>query len=276
VSAGRQALVLAASRPQDPVARHAGQSHKALVRIDGVPMLIRVLRALRESSSIGGVVVCLEADAPVAGAEPELDRLLASGAVTLIDAAATPSRSVLRALGTLPLPLLVTTADHPLLSAAMIDHFCSAVPADADAAVAVVRASLLQQSYPDAIRTYYRFAGEGYSGCNLFLLQSPDALRVVELWTRLERHRKRPWRLIAEVGPLALLRFLLGRLDLEGAMRHLSARVGAKVRAVEMPFAEAAIDVDKPADLELVERISARRASSGMRGHDAAQDDCRH
>jgi GTP:adenosylcobinamide-phosphate guanylyltransferase len=262
VSARRQALVLAASRPQDPVARHAGQSHKALVRVAGVPMLVRVLRALQQSRSIGGVAVCVEADAPLAGAAPELDRLLAGGAVTRIDAAASPSRSVLRALGTLPLPLLITTADHPLLSAAMVDHFCDAVPAEAAAAVAVVRASLLQHGYPDAIRTYYRFAGEGYSGCNLFLLQSPDALRVVEFWTRLEQHRKRPWRLIAEVGPLALLRFLLGRLDLAGAMRHLSARVGAEVRAVEMPFAEAAIDVDKPADLALVERIAACRAST--------------
>jgi CTP:molybdopterin cytidylyltransferase MocA len=264
VSVTRQALVLAASRPQDPVARHAGQSHKALVPVGGVPMLIRVLRVLRASRSIGGIAVCLEAGAPVAGAEPELQALLADGAVTLIDAASTPSRSVLAALGTLPLPLLITTADHPLLSAAMIDRFCAAVPVDADAAVAVVRASLLQRSYPNAIRTYYRFAGEGYSGCNLFLLQSPDALRVVELWTRLERHRKQPWRLIAEVGPIALLRFLLGRLDLEGAMHHLSTRVGAKVRAVEMPFAEAAIDVDKPADLELAEAILARRADNGV------------
>jgi CTP:molybdopterin cytidylyltransferase MocA len=186
--------------------------------------------------------------------------------VTLIDAATSPSRSVLRALETLPLPLLITTADHPLLSAAMIDHFCAAVPADADAAVAVVRASLLQDRYPDAIRTYYRFAGEGYSGCNLFLLQTPNALRVVEFWTRLEQHRKRPWRLIAEVGPLALLRFLLGRLSLDGAMRHLSAKAGATVRAVELPFPEAAIDVDKPADLELAARILARRASSGVSG----------
>jgi GTP:adenosylcobinamide-phosphate guanylyltransferase len=263
VSARRQALVLAASRPQDPVARHAGQSHKALVRVGGVPMLVRVLRALGASRSIGRIAVCLEADAPVAGAEPELDALLASDAVSLIEAAASPSRSVLRALGALPLPLLVTTADHPLLAAAMVDAFCDAVPADADAAVALVRASLLQQSYPGAIRTYYRFAGEGYSGCNLFLLQSPDALRVVEFWTRLELHRKRPWRLIAEVGPSALLRFLLGRLDLEGAMRHLSGRVGARVRAVELPFPEAAIDVDKPADLQLAETILAHRASSG-------------
>ena len=260
MSARRQALVLAASRPQDPVARHAGQSHKALVRVAGVTMLIRVLRTLQQSHSVGKIAVCLEAGAPVAGAEPELDALIAHGAVTLIDAVASPSRSVLRALDRLPLPLLVTTADHPLLSAAMVDRFCDAVPADADAAVAVVSASLLQRSYPGAIRTYYRFAGEGYSGCNLFLLQSPKALRVVQFWARLEQHRKRPWRLIAEVGPAALLRFLLGRLDLDGAMRHLSGRAGASVRAVELPFAEAAIDVDKPADLELAETILAHRA----------------
>jgi GTP:adenosylcobinamide-phosphate guanylyltransferase len=261
VSAARQALVLAASRPQDPVARHAGQSHKALVRVGGVPMLVRVLRALRASEGVGEVAVCVEPAAPLAGAAPELDALLAGGRVTLIGAAGSPSRSVLQALDTLPPPLLITTADHPLLSAAMIDGFCDSVPADADAAVAVVRASLLQRSYPDAVRTYYRFAGEGYSGCNLFLLQSPGARRVVELWTRLEQHRKRPWRLVAEVGPSALLRVLLGRLDLAGAMRHLSAKAGAAVRAVELPFPEAAFDVDKPADLELVERICARRAS---------------
>jgi GTP:adenosylcobinamide-phosphate guanylyltransferase len=258
---GIHALVLAASRgPQDPVAQHAGRSHKALVEVNGVAMLVRVLRALQESRSAGPITVCVEAGAPVAGASPELDRLIAQGAVTLIDAASSPSRSVIRALGALRLPLLITTGDHPLLSAAMIDHFCGAVPEDADAAVGVVPASLLQRSYPDAIRTYYRFAGEGYSGCNLFLLQTQGALKLVEFWTRLEQHRKRPWRLIAQVGPLALLRFALGRLTLEAAMRHLSARTGATVRAVELPFPEAAIDVDKPADLMLAEEILRRRA----------------
>jgi len=246
------------------VARHAGQSHKALVEVGGVAMLVRVLRALQESRSIGPIALCVEADANLAGALPELDRLLAAGAVTLIGAAASPSRSVLAALESLPLPLplLLTTGDHPLLTAAMIDHFCAAAPADADAAVGVVRASMLRPRYPNAIRTYYRFAGEGYSGCNLFLLQSPEALRIVRFWMRLELHRKRPWRLIAEVGPLALLRFALGRLSLDDAMHHLSAKAGATVRAVELPFAEAAIDVDKPADLELAEQILRQRGAA--------------
>jgi hypothetical protein len=71
----------------------------------------------------------------------------------------------------------------------------------------------------------------------------------------MERHRKRPWRLIAAIGPLTLLRFLLGLLDLRDAERLLSRRTGAAIRIVEMPFAEAAIDVDKPADLVLAEKI---------------------
>ena len=184
--------------------------------------------------------------------------------MTLIDAASTPSRSVLQALGTLPMPLLVTTADHPLLSAAMIDHFCAAVPADADAAVAVVRASLLQAAIPTRFAPTIASPARATAAATCSCCSRRARCGSSRLWTRLERHRKQPWRLIAEVGPIALLRFLLGRLDLEGAMRHLSARVGAKVRAVEMPFAEAAIDVDKPADLELAERILARRAEDGV------------
>jgi hypothetical protein len=35
--------------------------------------------------------------------------------------------------------------------------------------------------------------------------------------------------------------------------------MGVRVRAVRMPWAEAAIDVDRPADLELVNRILAEQ-----------------
>jgi hypothetical protein len=41
----------------------------------------------------------------------------------------------------------------------------------------------------------------------------------------------------------------------------LSRRLGAEVRPVILPFAEAAIDVDKPGDLALVRGILAGRAA---------------
>ncbi|MBC8036663.1 MAG: MobA-like NTP transferase domain containing protein, partial [Rhizobiales bacterium] len=55
------------------------------------------------------------------------------------------------------------------------------------------------------------------------------------------------------------LRFLAGTLDLDTALAIVSRKLGLQVSAVFMPFAEAAIDVDKPADKELVEIILAKR-----------------
>jgi CTP:molybdopterin cytidylyltransferase MocA len=156
--------------------------------------------------------------------------------------------------------LLVTTADHPLLTTAMVDHFVTAVPAEADVAVALAPASLIRSTHPGAVRTFYRLGREAYSGCNLFAFRTPNAEKAAVFWAEMERHRKRPWRLIAAIGPLTLLRFLLGMVDRRSAERLLSRRTGAAIRIVEMPFAEAAIDVDKPADLELAEKILRDRA----------------
>ena len=58
------------------------------------------------------------------------------------------------------------------------------------------------------------------------------------------------------------MRYLLGRLTLDEALARLSRRLDVKIGAVVMPFAEAAIDVDSPADLALVERIVAEVAGT--------------
>jgi len=256
------ALVLAGSRgPDDPVARAAGVTHKAFAPVAGVPMLLRVVRTLRNSSSVGSLALCIDRTALEQLDPPVAAELLAADA-QVIAPDGTPSASVRRAIETLSdaLPLLVTTADNVLLSPQMIEHFCAAAPLDADLAVAVATETTIRRAYPQSIRTYYRFGGEGISGCNLFLARTPAVMKVATFWSEIERHRKRPWRLVAAIGPLTLLRFILGMLDLEAALRRLSDIVGARVRAVEMPFAEAAIDVDKPADLTLAEQILARLA----------------
>jgi hypothetical protein len=84
-------------------------------------------------------------------------------------------------------------------------------------------------------------------------------LRVLERWSDLEAFRKQPWRLVAAFGLSALLRFAFGRLTLAEAFAVASERLSLKARPVFMPFAEAAIDVDKPADKELAEAIIASR-----------------
>jgi GTP:adenosylcobinamide-phosphate guanylyltransferase len=249
------ALVLAGSRgPGDPVARHCGVEHKCLAPVRGAPMLARVLDALAASSSTGRIFISL--------ADPTLLAMLPSAAsCQALKSGATPSTSVLETLEAVSdaLPLLVTTADHPLLSPAMIDSFCNAARASgADLVAGLTEASVIRAAYPDAQRTYLRFADAAYSGANMFALLTPPSRRAVVFWRRVEQERKRPWRLVRAFGLRPLLAYLFGRLTLDDAMARASEVIGARVAAVRLPFAEAAIDVDKPADLALVEAILSR------------------
>jgi GTP:adenosylcobinamide-phosphate guanylyltransferase len=255
------ALVLAGSRGSaDPVASAAGLPHKALVPVAGRPMLLRVLDTLRHCPEVGRIVLCVQ-DPSLTQRSQELASLLSKGQLSLLPAAGSPAASVLAALETLPepLPLLVVTADHPLLTPAMVSHFLSRL-AGADAAAAVAPESVISRAYPETRRTYIRLRDGGYSGCNLFAFTAADAAAAARFWTKVERYRKQPWRLFAAAGPRALLSFLLGRLDLAAAAERLSDILGLRLRVVTMPFADAAIDVDKPADLALVEKIFAKRA----------------
>lgn len=261
----RHALVLAGSRgPADPVARAAGLPHKALVPVDGVPMLERVVDTLFAADSIDHVIVSSDAALSEHGFGPALTKGIEDGRITLAVPKASPSESVAHVLGGLPeeegFPLLVTTADHPLLTAAMVEHFVRTAPEESDLVIGLAEAKVIRDRYPDAVRTFYRFKGQGYSGCNLFLMSTPKARLAVDFWRNMERHRKRPWRLVGAAGVFTLLRFALGQLSLESALRHLSTRVGARVGRVDMPFAEAAIDVDKPGDLDLAESILRARS----------------
>jgi hypothetical protein len=130
---------------------------------------------------------------------------------------------------------------------------------DCDLAVALAPADVVAAAYPGAIRTFYRLGRRRFSSCNLFLACSPNVGRVAEFWSSMEAYRKRPLRLVWRIGPWALIKVLLGAMNAEQAFAYLSHKAGATIRPVELPIADAAVDVDKPADLELVERIFAGR-----------------
>ncbi|HEY9568496.1 MAG TPA: hypothetical protein VIR38_10430, partial [Thalassobaculum sp.] len=102
-----------------------------------------------------------------------------------------------------------------------------------------------------------------FCGCNLFALRTPAARRVVTLWRRLEDHRKRPLTMAALLGPGIILRYLLRRLRLDDAARHISRRTDTRAAIVLIPYPEAAVDVDKPGDLPVAESVLAERVALG-------------
>jgi len=232
-----------------------------MLEVGGAPMLLRVVRALRASPGIGGVTVSID-DPRALDDVPELKAAHAAGDLRVHRSLDSPSRSVADALaGCAPdEALLVTTADHALLTPDIVEHFIAAAArSEADLLVGVVSRSLLDARYPETTRTYLRLRGEAWTGANLFCFRTGRARRAAGFWVRAERQRKRPWRLAWAFGPTALILFLLRRLDLDAALERASRAIGARIRAVPLPFPEAAIDVDRVTDLVLAERILAER-----------------
>lgn len=252
------ALVLAAARPGDGLARAFGVSHKCLVPVGGRPMLARVVETLTRHVAVGRVVVAIEDEAVLraalgAGGADRVEWAVAG------DSAAASTAAALDAAGFAG-PVLVTTGDHALLDVAMLDHFLAASEScGADVTVGLARAETVLGRYPEAKRTFLAFGRDRVSGCNLYGILTPRARRAVAFWERIETNRKKPLKLAAAFGLVALLRFLTGSLDLDGAFRFASQRIGVVARPVIMPFPEAAIDVDKPEDRELAETIDAAR-----------------
>jgi len=244
------------------VARAAGVPAKVLARMMGRTMLERVVEELEACDAVADLALC-GPEAAQLGAVPALQARVAAGTLAWLPPGDSPAGSVLAVLDALQPPVLVTTGDHPLLTAAVVDRFCAlAAESDADAVVGLVRHASVQRAFPRSRRTRLRFADGDWCGCNLFAFPTARGRRVVELWRRMEAHRKNPRRMLAALGPLALARYLLGRMALPEALQRLGARSGCTVRHIELSTPEAAVDVDSLADWQLVEhRLRQREAA---------------
>jgi GTP:adenosylcobinamide-phosphate guanylyltransferase len=249
------AIVLAGARPGvDPFAAQHGTDLKALIPVGGVPMVRRPVEALLGSDVIGNIRVLAQDPERIAAVLPDNPRVRVgrSGATiaeTLLALCDDPATEW---------PLLVTTADHALLDPAMVRDFCSRT-GRCDIAIAVVERRQLERKIGEAHRTWVKFRGGAYSGANLFAFRDRKVASALELWRGVERDRKKALKLLWKIGPTIFVNAVLGRKTLDDTLRKVSRQIGVVIRAVEPANPLAAIDVDKPSDLEMVEQILAKR-----------------
>ncbi len=239
-----------------------GTASKVLLPVAGRPMLLHVVDALRGAD--------LERPFLVSALwerikdEPTLAHLVGEGVVEPVPMGASPCLSAMEALNRLPEEgaVFITTGDHPLLTPPLIEAFLVRARLEtADLVVGVTPSGPVLAAFPGRRRTVYRLSDGGFCGCNLFYLRGKRGRRVIDFWRRVESQRKSPLRLASTIGPGALLRYAFRRLSLSQALEHLSRRTDARVAPVILDDPEAAVDVDRPEDLELVEEIFRRRGA---------------
>lgn len=252
------AVVLAADRTNnDPITWYTGAACKAFAPVGGIPMIIRVLDTLAACDLIGTIILCGPPESLHTHC-PELKRRIALGQVIWLPNLNSPSRSAGSGLNHVPgdTPVLLTTADHALLTPGIVQNFLQqSITSQSDATVGAVTEQAIAATFPGSKRTIIRLRDGGFRGCNLYAF-FPQGRALVRFWRQAEDLRKQPWRLIARVlGFKAVLFYVFGFLTLQQALKAVSEKSGVKIQVIMLDDPRAGIDVDKVADLLLAESI---------------------
>ncbi len=248
------AIVLAGGvlSPEDPLFPEAPRGFKALVDVAGKPMVQRVLDALCASGCIERVVlVGLPADVEVACTQPWRSIEQKSDVVRSVQAAA----DALADEGTDADYVVVVSADAPAISGEAVAWLAGRVTeTDHDFLMCVVERSTMERRFPDARRTYLRFRDRDVCGGDMAACRLSVAQGAGELAAELSRARKHPLRQAMLIGFGTLFLLLTRRLTLDSAVRRVGTRLGIDVCALVCPYAEVAMDVDKPSQLAVVRK----------------------
>ena len=255
------ALILAGRRPGGAEPLETGDvKHKAFIRFENDTMIERVIRAVEAASGAREIWVSAPEDIRDA-----LRALPGFGEnIQFVEAAGSPSRTIEAAIAAAPdgAELFVTTCDHPLLTGQMVSTFLGTINKDqCGVAAACVSRPVYEAEFPNTRRTFIRFKDFEFSGANLFWFKKDKAGPLISFWRRLEANRKNPAKMAMEIGLLTGALYATGQLKKKRALARLEQIAQTGVMLVDLPFAEAAVDVDKPADIDVVASILSKRAS---------------
>lgn len=252
------AVVLAGSQNTGPLRECSTAKNEALIPIGGQMMVEYVIQALQKSPRINRVVI--------AGPVAELSPLYGNNQrIGLTESGKTAIKSLQNGLQTLAKmnnsgetkgAVLVATSDIPLITPEAIENFlqlCDRRPGDLH--YPVVARETNEKKFPGVKRTYVTFKEGIFTGGNLFLINTAIVDRCAALAEEIVRRRKNPVALSRLVGFWFLLKFLFRRATLKEAENKVSELLGIQGIVVISPHPEVGVDVDKPSDLRLAERV---------------------
>lgn len=246
------AIVTAGGIPQpgEPLFEYSQGSEKALLEIAGKPMIQWVLDALCQADSVerviliglneGAGITCSKLAAFLPSYGEMLDNIRA-GTKKLL--AFNPDVTY----------ILAVSSDIPAITPQMVDWVAREVQeTDHDVYYNVVTRKAMEARFPKSNRSYVKLKDVEVCGGDMNVVRAKSVFSNQELWERIIASRKNALKQASLIGYDTLLLVLLRVLTLEKAAKLASKRLGIRGRAVICPYAEIAMDVDKPHQLEIM------------------------
>lgn len=233
------AIVLAGGSPDDPLARRFEVPSKALIPVQGRPLVEHVLEALR-GAGLSSIYV-----GPQASLQPPPREELPDQGSLL--------SNLELALGRIQdHRVVVATGDMPFLTPEAVRYVLDHAPHEAAFVYTAIPKEAVEARFPGMRRTYARLREGRLTGGNLVLLEPSLFLKALPLIRRAIDLRKSPIGLARMIGWGILLRFVLGSLSIPQLEARAQAILGVPVRALIVPFPEIGVDLDEEEDLRWV------------------------
>jgi len=259
------AIVIAGGIPQpdQPLYPYTQGKAKAMLDIAGKPMVQWVLDALGNAEKVDNVIIIgLPEEAEVTCKKPTYylpnqGRMLANIAAGI---------DKMRELNPQAEYVLSVSSDIPAITGEMIDWLVdTAMQSQHDVYYGVVKKEVMEARYPGSNRTFTKLADMEICGADIHIAHHSMTTDPVHLakWEVLIGKRKQPLKQAASIGFLTLLLLLLGRLSLDDAVKRATQKLNFTGRAIIFPYAEAAMDVDKPHQLEILRADLEKKAQKG-------------
>jgi CTP:molybdopterin cytidylyltransferase MocA len=236
----------------DPLVEITGQPQKVLIEIAGAPMIWHVVRALEESERIGEIVI-VGLDPKDA---PDFGRIIHyvadQGGMTSNQRAGAEKAASINSQNRY---VLAMAADAPLLTGDMLRWFIDAChPYEHDIYWGIVERHVMEATFPFSKRSYLRLREGQFCSGDLFLLDLEAGLRVHRRMERFFASRKNVFKQVRMLGFNVIFNYLIGRLSLKIMLDVVQRELGATGAPIFVPFAEVGMDVDKPHQLEEIQR----------------------
>jgi molybdopterin-guanine dinucleotide biosynthesis protein A len=237
--------------PDDPIYAHSQGRHKSLIDIGGKPMVQWVIDALDQSSNVSRLtVIGLDQESQLLATKP-LSYLPDSGGILENVLAGLEHLSQTDSTAT---HALIASADIPGLTSEMIDWRVEvAMEAPKDVDYVVVDRATMESRFPDSNRSYVRLRDYEVCGGDINVVRV-GLTQDAEIWGKIIGARKSVFKQASLIGYSTLALLLAGRLGLESALDRVTSRLGISGNVHLSPYAEVAMDIDKPHQFEILRR----------------------
>ena len=245
--------------PEDPLYPFTQGRPKALLDLEGQPMLQWVVNAVEAASRVEHVFVVWN------GSESGIR--LGSRSTFIPDqggmiANIRAGLQAVQQMNPAATHTLLSSGDIPAISPEMVDWRVQTVEAaDADLDYAVVERAVMDRVFPGSRRSFTPLKGTEVCGGDLNGLRLSVAGNEA-MWNDLYATRKNVLKQASLLGFDLFLLAAFRRLTLEDAARLGSRRLGLRAHVTLCPYAEIGMDVDKPHQLEMVRHHIRSRMSA--------------